>query len=374
MAATDQSHGPTTADTDALIGAVQDAEFVTIVARADGVGAAAAGLLADALESAGTPHQVSLTSTAGAASERLEDATDTRTSVSLGHPSAVADVATPPGHTLTSVASAAEALGGRPDPTVAMAGIVAGGTHPSKAPAAIQRLGEWSGRREPGIARPGTDAVDSLAHTTLLHGPFAGDREAARDLVEEVEPAADGTALASAVVLAAAGPDRRPPSAGAAVERGVRPVRVEGSWDSIEAFADILAATAREAPGVAIGLALGRVEPPAARDPWRTHGAAVHEAVRAAELARYDGFVQADLDGSAPLGPTARLLRDFRAPEPAVFAVGPERVGVATTETDARARLSEAAGTDAVGGHATVAVARTDDPEHLADTLREHHE
>lgn len=113
----------------------------------------------------------------------------------------------------------------------------------------------------------------------------------------------------------------------------------------------MLDALAREQPGRAVAVVLG-----AEVDPlpvWRDHAERAHAAVRTAETGRYDGLLVARCEGPAPVGTVARLLRDYRSPEPVVLSVGDGQAAMTAIPdagVDVGATLERVAG--AVGGAA----------------------
>jgi hypothetical protein len=226
--------------------------------------------------------------------------------------------------------------------------------------------------RRPGLAVPTPDPVDGLAHSTLVHGPFSGDADAADALVGEFEDSADGwRRLASDVALAVA--TSAPPAsrAGAALERFLRP-HAGGPLETVGGYADVLDALARRAPGLGIAAVIGDVDSDAALDVWRSHARAVHDAVAAADVRRHDGLVTADVTVDDPaVESVARLLRDYRSPEPAAFVAGRDRSALAVGEdAHAASLLRDCVGDGTVvDGHAGVASAAAD-PDDVETALR----
>jgi hypothetical protein len=288
--------------------------------------------------------------------------------VGAGEEAGAADgaVATRPA---TAVAVAVvEALDADPDPVVTLAGLVAADpdrtapTGTAAGRAAIEAAGDRLTRR-PGVGVPTADLGDGLAHTTLAHGPVSGDPERARAVVADVDPPAepdesDHRRLASVVGLDVATADGAVPAAADAVGALLRPHAVDDSapFATVEGFADVLDALARERPGLGVALVLGvgRDGPAregvrtAALDAWRTHALAVHDAVRraAATLARHSGVVVARLaagtdppeEGDGPviaparLPAVARLVRAYRSPEPVAVVLAPAPGGDGTDD------------------------------------------
>jgi len=337
---------------------LSSASFVRLCARADGDGLAAAGLLARALRRVDVPFQVRVDALGAAAPSGDDDGL----LVGVGSAFTNADVAVTPeaepasrrAYRIAAGIGAADAA--TPDPVLALAGVVADGTHPSAATELVETAdaaGELA--RRPGVATPVDDVADGLAHSTLLRAPFSADTDATAAALPSASPAGGGAnadagadtdvgtdrrrSIASRVALAVAGDDDATPRAADAVERVLRPYATpEAPFATLGGFADVLTATARERPGTGIALALGHGGRGGALDAWRAHGRAVHAALDSASTTRHDGVFVVAVDGGdaglaeAPgrLATIARLARDFRSPEPLVVAVGDGVAGVAT--------------------------------------------
>ncbi|MCF2239132.1 hypothetical protein KVP04_08335, partial [Halobacterium salinarum] len=237
----------------------------------------------------------------------------------------------------------AREVGTHPDPVVTAAGAVADGVEP---PADVRAAAEaWT--RRPGVGVPTADLAAGLAHSTLVHASFSGDEQAAGAFLAELglPPEPDAAArrrLASAVALDATAD--APPCAADAVHDALRPrATPDGMMATVEGYADVLNAVAWAAPGHGVALGLGVADRTAVLAAWQAHAAPSHAAVRAASLARHRGVVVADVPTASPT--VARLLRDYRATEPAVIAVGTETAALATTDADAHAVLPGSVGT-----------------------------
>ena len=326
---------------DALADVLADAPFARLVATDDGDALAAAGLLARALRAVGTPFQVRV------AADPVPDDADDGVAVTVGAargPHAISGAGRPAS---TDAFAVSRAIGVEPDPVVALAGVVAAGSVPGTdgsgdaldAAEASDRV-----RRRPGVAIPTADLADGLAASTLVRTPYSGDPETARAALAELGLPADldddaHRRLASLVAVDVADADGASARAATAVERALRPYATDGPFETVGGYADILDALAREAPGTGVALALD-ADPSddlrtAALDGWRSHGLAAHRALDAATTGRYDGcvVVRVDLagdgsedgdaarDAAAVLPTVARLVRDFRSPEPVAIAV-----------------------------------------------------
>ncbi|EMA16001.1 hypothetical protein [Haloarcula amylolytica] len=348
MSATGREPTPATSPGD-LAGSLSEATFVRLVSDATGEALAATGLLARALDD--TPFQASVVRPF----EDPDRTTETDITVAIGRTQPTADV------TLTDRAAAtafetARELGGTADPALALAGTIAAGEVDGTVAEAAEQAGL---DRRPGVAVPGTDLADGLAHSTLFVAPFSGDADAARatlaDLSADANQSADRSAddhrrLASLVALTVTAD--APPRAADAVQRALRPT-MGGPFETVGGYADVLDAVSREQPGTAVALALGheavREDALAA---WRSHAARAHEAVSEATTGRYDGLFVARGD-AMPTGTVARLFADFRAPEPVTLVVTDTAAAARATDgrdvSETMHAAAETVGGDAVG-------------------------
>jgi hypothetical protein len=349
MSATGRPDGTAPGASDAAAD-LREAGFVRLVAGASGDALAALGTLAGALDAAGTPFQATVSALPAGA----DRATDADLTLALGRPVAAADTALGSGsvasHAAYDAARAVAPSGSEPDPTLALAGAVAAGT----VPADLAEAAELAGlERRPGVAGPDGDPVDAVAHSTLLHAPVSGDREAVADLLAGVDAdAMDDDArrrVASLVAATVASDGDSTPRGAEAVERFLRPY-AGGPFGTVAGYADVLDALARTRPGLGVGVALGAADREAALEAWRDHGRRTHRAVREATTGRYDGLLAVSHD-DAPVGTVARLVRDFRSPEPAVLAVADgEAAAVRTADAELDIGATMDAAADAVGG------------------------
>jgi len=302
---------------------LQGAEFVRLIAAQTGDGVAATGLLADALDTCGVPYQTSVVGLPATAT----NGTDADVTVALGRPADAEGIEL--GTDGAPASRRAFRIAGRitdPDPALAIAGTLVAGYAPgSELLGAAHEAG--TGPR-PGIAVPGVDPVDGLAHSTLVHGPFSGDVSSASAALAGLnlpdQPDDDARQrVASAVALAVAGDEAVTERGTVAVERFLRPL-AGGPMATVGGFGDVLAATAREQPGLAVLLALGIEESESALSVWREHASRAHSAARGASTERYDGLYVAremTADGHIPIWTVARLLCAYRSPEPVILAV-----------------------------------------------------
>jgi hypothetical protein len=333
---------------DALADVLADAPFARLVATDDGDALAAAGLLARALRAVGTPFQVRVSA------DPVPDDADDGVAMTVGAargPHAIPGAGRPASADAFAVS---RALGVDPDPVVALAGVVAAGSVPGtdgSADALDAAEASDRVRRRPGVAVPTADLADGLAASTLVRTPYSGDPEAARAALAELGLPVDldddaHRRLASLVAVDVADAEGASARSAAAVERALRPYETVGDaapFETVGGYADVLDALAREAPGTGVALALA-ADPgddlgAAALDAWRSHGLAAHRALDAATTGRYDGCVvvrvdvaegvdagraeggDAAHDAAAVLPTIARLVRDFRSPEPVAIAV-----------------------------------------------------
>ncbi len=335
----------------------RESDFVRLLATPDGDALAATGLLADALASHGVAFHASVTRCPA-------PATGADLTVTVGHAGGDCSVAHPLAVTAHETATELDAA---PDPRLALAGAVAAGETPG---AHADLLEAADIESAPGLGVPTDDPAEGLAHTTLAHAAFSGDPEATASALTGVDR--DGRTLASLLALAAVESDEAPPRAAEAVERALGAHPLDGPFATLEGYADVLDAVARERPGTGVALVLGTpgTYREAALDAWREHALAAHAAVREATLARHDGCVVAHVETTpGALETAARLLRDFRSPEPVVLAVQagdgsgtddsadpdegaePTRHVAVAADHDVATLVREAAG--AVGGTAT---------------------
>ena len=302
---------------------LENAAFVRLLAARTAGGVAAAGLLADVLDDCGVPYQTSVVGLPAAAT----NGTDTDVTLALGRPAETGQTAIGTGGDPVATAAydvAAEL--GSPDPVLALAGTIGSGHVPGSD--LLGDVTECGVERRPGIAAPGVDPTDALAHSALVHASFSGDREAAAETLASLElpETLDADArkqVASAVALAVAGDQSATERGTHAVERFLHPL-AGGPFGTVGGFGDVLAATARERSGLATTLALGGGDTETALSVWRDHGMRAHDAVREAATGRYDGLSVARAtatDGAVPVCTVARLLRAYRSPEPVVLVV-----------------------------------------------------
>jgi len=304
-AGTPQTDAPGASD---IAARLREAGFVRLVAAGTGDGVAAAGLLADALDRQGVAYQTSVVPLPAPTTR----ATSADLTVALGRPTADGDLTIGTGGEPSSVTGFAVAreLAPAVPVTLALAGSLAAGREPDERLLAAADI-----EQRPGVAVPVADTAAGLAHSTLVHAPFSGS---VPDTQDRLAGLPDDRAVASAVALSVAGDEGGVPRGAEAVERLLRP-RVGGPFETVGGYADVLDALARERPGHAVAAALGADLP--VLDTWRDHARQAHAAVREAQTGRYDGLFVVRCDGPAPVGTVARLVRDYRSPEPVVLVV-----------------------------------------------------
>jgi hypothetical protein len=368
---------------------LREADFVRLLARADGDCLAAAGVLARACADRGTPYQVRVgrfgetVADADAADTERDDSadegstadrTDSRDITAAIGLDPAADVHLSADETPASVTAfdAAGELGATPNAVLALAGVVAAGRPAGAGESGhvLERAREAGLSRRPGVGVPTDDLVDGLAHSTLAHADYSGDSEAVQATLAELGLPAElddeaHRAVSSEFALAVAGTESATGRAAQSVERALRPHAIPGEsggpsepdeetpdalapFATVEGYADVLEAVARERPGTGVALALGHDARADALDAWRDHGERAHTVLREATTGRYDGLFALRTD-DAPVETVARLLRDFRSPEPtAVVVTDSEAAAAATAESAVGATMTEAA--RAVGG------------------------
>lgn len=307
---------------DRVASRLRDADFVRLVATADGDALAATGLLARALRECDVPYQASL------AAVPRTPSTEADCTVAIGHGAGDVTLRSTP-LSVRAVDVVRELAAESVDPELALAGTVSAGVDPSGSLLEAAAL-----ERRLGVAIPTTDRIDGLAGSTLFHAPFSGDEAAVEAALEGFD--GDDRELASLVALSAV--QDAPPRAAGAVERALYPYECE-RFETLGGYADVLDAVARERPGTGIALALGNDIESAALESWRSHGQRAHEALRTATTGRYDGvFVarcDADEESAVPLGTVARLLFAYRSPEPVALAVTDGEAAVVTEDGSA---------------------------------------
>jgi len=321
------------ADADDVAAAVRDARFLRVLSRADGAALAASGVLARTCRDLGVPFQVRALADPDPTAVAGDDALTVTVGATGGDRSLVGGDRP----AATTAAAAARDLGVDVDPTLALAGVVAAGHAPEEANVLLERA-EDAGvvARRPGVGVPTADLADGLAHSTLLHASFSGDPGSAERAIADVEGVERADSLdedarrrvASLAALSVASDPEASARAPEAVERFLRPYGTpEGPFATLAGYADVLDAVARERPGTGVALALGHDARESALAAWRDHAAAAHALVRDAGFARYDGVLVGHVERSegpsstARLSTAARLIRDFRSPEPVALLV-----------------------------------------------------
>jgi hypothetical protein len=315
-----------------LATACRSAGFVRLTATADGDALASLGIFGAALRTVGVPFQASV---ARVPTADRSGGTDADATVAFGASPAGTTVAVSEGPLSATAYDAARELGAEPDPTLAVAGSIAGGFTPG-GDAPFYDAVESRTRRRPGVATPVAAVAEGLAHTTLVHAGFSGGDAATTDaldaasLPDDTSERADDDRrrLASLVALHAVAdaPDR----AAERVERAIHPY-AGGPFETLGGYADVLDACARIAPGTGVALAIEAARTDAngdlghasdALDAWREHGRTAHNGLREATTARHGGLFVVHAGDEVPLGTVARLAYEFRSPEPLVLAVG----------------------------------------------------
>ena len=346
MSTTGRDDAPATTPSD-IAGSLADATFVRLVSGVTGDAIAGTGVLARALAEDGTPFQAS----AVGPFADPDRSTDADVTVALGRQYAGADL-TVRDRIAPTAFEAARELAGTASPTLALAGTIAAGDVDSQVAEAAEQAGL---NRRPGVAVPVADLADGLAHSTLLSAPFSGDTEQARATLADLDLPADldeddHRRVASLIALAVTDATDATPRAAEAVQRALRPY-VGGPFETVGGYADVLDTVGREQPGTAVALALGhdgvREDALAA---WRRHATRAHEAVVTVTTGRYEDLFVARGD-AMPVGTVARLLSQYRSPEPVTLVVTDGHAAARATDgRDVAAVMDAAAAT--VGGDA----------------------
>jgi len=359
--------------------AIRESGFVRVVSHADGIGLAAVGVLARALDDESIPFQVSVARTDAVAAGTLAGADESSATVAFGfddtaiagrdstvEPSAAFDGPT----AVREAAAVARELGATPFEPLVLAGLRSAGEVPTEDDGDVER--------RPGVGIPVDDLGDGLAHSTLLHGGFSGDESRAGATLAELGLPADLDAkahrrLASIIALEATeGP--APERAADALQQALHPhVHGECAFATIEGFGDVLDSLARHAPGLGVATAIGRLDRTVALDAWREYGETVQQAIAHADVPAEgeDHVVSVSVSEADPVA-VARLLRDFVAVAPNVLVTADDGSGaaLATVDVDARETFASA-DADAVGGSETLAYATVDTDEDADDTDEE---
>ncbi|MCU4741825.1 exonuclease [Natronoglomus mannanivorans] len=369
------------ADVESTAAAIESADFVRVIARADGDSLAASGVLARALDGRAIPFQVSVAPTIGDRTTRATDGDDLTIVVGasdastdqvrqleasdrpasllacdlvgeLADADSDADADTDEGKgDDESERTAGSGSGPEPDPVLALAGAFAAGVEPGAGEtewlleSAIDR-GLLA--RRPGVAVPTDDLADGLAYTTQCRGPWSGDLEVTREILAELgisDSQADAHSdaestitdddhrrLGSVVALDVVGDEDVSTRGATAIARLLRPYETSAErFATVGGYADVLEATARHAPGLGVALAMGHDVHESALDAWREHGRRAHAALDGASTGRYDGLFVVGVD-DGPVETVARLAAAFRSPEPLVLAIGDGEAAVATID------------------------------------------
>jgi len=338
--------------------ALESAGFVRLLTRADGDALAASGLLASALDDSETPFQVTVAPTVATRSKRVHtSASEGDVTVVVGTADAadaddVIQLAAPDRPATLEAVDLVRDLDVTPDPVIALAGIVASGGEPGAGESEwLETAARERGLLEqrPGVAIPTADPVDGLAHSTRLHAPWSGDRDATREALADVVDgdladfdADDHRAIASLVALDVVGADGATDAAAKTIGRALQPyVTPDGPFDTLGGFADVLEATASAAPGTGVALAMGHDVRERALEGWREYGRRTHVALRDGSTGRYDGLFVVGID-DGPVEAVARVGAAYRSPEPAVLAVGDGEAAIATREAGSLGATVEA--------------------------------
>ncbi len=375
MATTDRPATGNATDPAALAAAIQEAPLCHLIVRTEGDALASAAILANACETSGTAYHARPIRTRDELRARLDTVDEAAQPIVLG--ATVPDEPSINETTPSSLVAAdvATELGVSPDPVLTLAGVVAAGEYPETLGESIYESASLE--RRPGIASPTDDPIDGLTHTMLAHGEYSARPEVAHAAVADLDVddrlSTDGRRMIASLLAISIASDGDLSDRGAdAVERALRPHDIDGPVATLEGYADVLSALALERPGLGLALGLGTGTADSAIEIWREHATRAHEAVRSASVARHDGIVVARVD--AAVETTARLVRDFRSPEPVVLAIDETAGEAAITGIDTSVGHLFETAVDEVGGDALgsgpTGFARLDDPESLITVLR----
>lgn len=355
-----------------LAATLADAPFVRVAPRADGDAIAAAGLLLRALADRSIPFQARVVAPTA-------DPPEDGVTVPIGFADGPLSSERPAS---AAVADLVRDLGVEPDPALALAGC-----HAAEVPPGTVDL-DVPFERRAGVGIPTADPVDGLVHSTLVHAGFSGDESAVgaalADLVDD-----EGRTIASLLALETVGAEGATTRGADRIERALRPhATPDGPFESVEGYADVLDCLAYETPGLALALAMGHDVRVEVLETWRAHAKAAHRGLREATTERYDGLFVARVDPTTesetsedgsrrgvPVETIARLLRDFRSPEPIALAVADGEAAAASVEPVSIGETMEAVAESlrgSGGGTETRARATFDaEPSAFVDDIRE---
>lgn len=295
------------------------AEFVRLVVAPSADAIAAAGILAHALDGRTIPYHASI-----ATPDSTESVDEART-VAVG-----TGVAPEADHRLAPGRSALDAAGvvSEPHPGLVTAAAIMTG-HGARSEV------DGSPGRTAGLGVAVPDVVDGLAHTTLVHGRFSGDPNAATEFLEGMDMQ-DDRRIASAVALATIADAPTKTRIGEALTRFLRPVRTpDGPCSTAPGTADVLDVLAGTDPGLALAIVCGHTPArESALEIWREEALEVHHRLATAEPVRQPGLVVLDAEEAA-VAPLARLLRDARSVEPTAAAIAEGHIAVASATHEA---------------------------------------
>ena len=328
-----------------LAGSLREAGLVRLAPTATGDGVAAAGVLARTLRAIDIPFQIGVET--GETTRGTE--ADVTVALDRDRPGADETLGTDQPASAVAFAVARSLDDAIVDPeedteiaTLAAAGVLTAGAEPTGQLA--EAIADAGIERRPGVSVPTEDLVDGLTHSTRLHAPFSGDPDAVRTALGDVpsEPGNDGERrrVASLVALRTVDAENASARTAESIADALRP-HAGGPLVTLEGYGDVLDAAVREDPGAAVALALGHDVREGALDAWRSHARSVHEALQAASIQRHSGLVVAEIEG--PIETVARLLRDYRSPEPLALVAGDGHVALAATEEHDAASVLETA-------------------------------
>lgn len=330
MAATHRTEGRPADNDDAE--RLATAEFVRLVVAPSADAIAAAGILARALDGRTIPYHASIATTGST------EAVDEALVVAVGTGAASdADHRLTPGRAALDAARLVRAAGTEPAPGLVTAcAITTGLGYRSEVDGALERT--------PGLGVAVPDVADGLAHTTLVHGPFSGEPNAATQFLEGMD-VQDDRRIASTVALATIAGAPTTTRVGEALTRFLRPVRTpDGPFSTAPGTADVLDVLAATDPGLALAIVCGHTPArESALERWREEASEIHHRLATADPVRHPGLVVLEAKNAA-VAPLARLLRDARSvvPTAAVIADGQIAVASATHEsTDIAAALAD---------------------------------
>lgn len=343
-----------------LVSICENAGFVHLVGVDNGASLAATGVMARTLRAIDIPFQASL------ASFPDEQHTSDDATIAIGWNGG--DISFSTGSLVEIAWQCGSALA--PDvvePDLAFAGLRSEGF-----PMSTLEIDRPT--QSPGIALPTEDVITGLAASSNLRGPFSGTEENASSFVSELAleeqdiiHSRKGASAIALAVLRDTGPR------GSDALTNVLHPHQSSRFMTIEGYAEILDAIAKEEPGTGLALVLGNPVEEDVYHCWQQHGKQAHQALSAAETQRHKGLFVARSEDDFPLRTISRICHNYVSPEPITVAVGQSRGAIVASSPISEGLLSTLDMCEGTGiVHETTGHVRFDcSSEEFVNTLRE---